>query len=123
MIMCVIQNGGADILTNDVTIEDYEARQSTPDLQVLTYPSTRVNWVTVNTSHLNIDARRGLSFAFPDEEVLNGVYKGLLIRSEQIPDTVISYDPDVFIYQSDLEQAKQQHTSDTDGVTNGHPSI
>lgn len=103
----LLERGEIDAVTQDFTIEDYESLQSDPNLQVLTYPSTRVNWVTMNTARLNTDARRGFSFAFPYEEVLNGVYKGLLTRSGPIPDTVIGYDPDVFIYQTDLEQAKQ----------------
>jgi peptide/nickel transport system substrate-binding protein len=91
-----------------LTIEDYEALQSDPNLQVLTYPTTRVNWVTMNAFRLKTpDVRRGFSFAFPYEEVLNGIYKGLLTRSGPIPDTVVGYDPEVFIYQTDLDQAKQ----------------
>lgn len=104
----LIENGEADALTQDLTIEDYEALKTHPDLQVLTYPTTRVNWVTMNAVRLKTaDVRRGFSMAFPYEDVINGLYKGLLTRSGPIPDTVTGYDPDVFLYQTDLEQAKQ----------------
>jgi peptide/nickel transport system substrate-binding protein len=82
--------------------------KSVPTLQVLTYPSTRVNWVTMNAVRLKTpDVRRGFSYAFPYDDVLNGVYKGLLTRSGPIASTVTGYDPNVFLYQTDLEQAKQ----------------
>jgi ABC-type transport system substrate-binding protein len=38
---------------------------------------------------------------------MNGVYKGLLVRSGPIPTTVKGSDPDVLIYQTDLDKAKQ----------------
>lgn len=104
----LLEQGEADALTQDLTFEDYEALQSDPNLQVLTYPTTRVNWVTMNTARLPTpEARRGFSYAFPYDDVINGVYKGLLKRTGPIPDTVTGYDPSVFIYATDLDQAKQ----------------
>src|SRR5690349_20569762 len=101
----LLESGDADALTQDLTFEDFEALKSSPDLQVLTYPTTRVNWVTMNAARLKTaDVRRGFSFAFPYDDVLNGVYKGLMSRSGPIPSTVTGFDPEVFLYQTDLEQ-------------------
>ncbi len=42
------ENGELDLLTNDLTEEDYEALRSVPTLKVLTYPTTRVDWIILN---------------------------------------------------------------------------
>jgi len=104
----LLENGEGDALTYDLTPEDMEALKAAPNLQVLTYPSTRVNWATMNAVRLKTaDVRRGFSFAFPYDDVMNGVYRGLVTRSGPIPSTVTGYDPNVFLYRTDLDQAKQ----------------
>jgi peptide/nickel transport system substrate-binding protein len=104
----LLEQGQADALTEDLTPEDVEALKSAPNLNVLTYPSTRVNWAIMNAVRMKTpEVRQGFSYAFPYDDVLNGVYKGLLKRSGPIPDTVIGYDPNVFLYQTDLDKAKE----------------
>lgn len=104
----LLEQGEADALTYDLTPEDVEALKAVPTLQVLTYPSTRVSWATMNAVRLKTpDVRRGFSYAFPYDDVMNGVYKGLLTRSGPVASTVTGYDPNVFIYQTDLNQAKE----------------
>jgi peptide/nickel transport system substrate-binding protein len=104
----LLEQGEADALTQDLTPEDVESLKTAPNLNVLTYPSTRVNWAIMNAVRMKTpDVRKGFSYAFPYDEVLNGVYKGLVKRSGPIPDTVIGYDSNVFIYQTDLDKAKQ----------------
>ena len=79
-----------------------------PDLQVLTYDTTRVGWIIMNVARLKTkEVRQGFSYAYPYQEVINGVYKGLLKRSGPLPDTVRGYDPNVFLYQTDLAKAKE----------------
>ena len=56
---------------------------------------------------LTKEVRQGFSYAFPYDEVSNVVYKGLMKRSGPIADTVRGYDPDVFLYQTDLDKAKE----------------
>jgi peptide/nickel transport system substrate-binding protein len=51
--------------------------------------------------------RKGFSYAFPYDEVVNVVYKGLLKRTGPLPSTVRGYDPSVFVYQTDLAKAKE----------------
>jgi peptide/nickel transport system substrate-binding protein len=104
----LLEQGEADALTYDLTPEDVEALKAAPDFQVLTYPSTRVNWATMNAVRMKTaNVRRGFSYAFPYDDVMNGVYKGLITRSGPIANTVIGYDPNVFLYQTDLDRAKQ----------------
>jgi peptide/nickel transport system substrate-binding protein len=107
----LLEQGEADATTNNLTVEDVDSLKSNPDLVVLEYETTRVNWGIMNAVKLSKEARQGFSYAFPYDNVMNGVYKGLLIRSGPIPATVKGADPNVFIYQTDLEKAKQLITS------------
>jgi peptide/nickel transport system substrate-binding protein len=103
----LLEQGEADAATFNLTPDDVEALKSNPDLQVLVYPSTRVNWAIMNAPRLKTkEVRQGFSYAFPYDDVMNGAYKGLLKRSGPIPDTVKDADPNVFLYQTDLEKAK-----------------
>src|SRR5215213_4918526 len=52
-------------------------------------------------------ARQGFSYAFPYDDVIDSAYRGLVERSGPVPSTAIGYDPDVFLYQTDLEKAKE----------------
>ena len=54
------------------------------------------------------EVRQGFSYAFPYEEVVDGVYSGSDSNAPaRIPDSVRGYDPDVFLYQTDLAKAKE----------------
>jgi peptide/nickel transport system substrate-binding protein len=108
----LLEQGEADALTNILTPEDIAALESSETLTVMKYPSTRVNWAILNVPRLKtVEARQGLCYAFPYDEVLEGAYKGLMTRSGPIPSTVKGYDPNVFLYQTDLEKAKELLTA------------
>jgi peptide/nickel transport system substrate-binding protein len=102
----LVERGEIDALTNSLTPDDVAALSGNPDLHVLTYDSTRVNWSVLNAVKLPREARQGLSYAFPYDAVKDGVYKGLLTRSGPIPNTVRAHDPNVFLYQTDLARAR-----------------
>jgi peptide/nickel transport system substrate-binding protein len=103
----LLERGEVDALTYNLTPDDVAALTSNPDLQVFTYPTTRVNWSILNAVKLPREARQGLSYAFPYDTVGEGVYKGLLKRSGPIPDTVRGADANVFLYQTDLARARE----------------
>jgi peptide/nickel transport system substrate-binding protein len=111
------EQGELDLLTNELTEEDNEALRSVPSLQVLTYPTTRVDWIIMNYVTLTLEARQGLCWAFPYDEVIEGVYKGTVKRTGPIPDNVQGYDPDAFMYTTDLDKAKALF--ETAGLVNG----
>jgi peptide/nickel transport system substrate-binding protein len=113
----LIEQGQVDALTNNLTPEDYDALLSVGTLQELTYPTTRVDWAILNAVTLSKEARQGLCYAFPYQDVVDGAYRGRLKRTGPIPSTVKSYDPDVFLYQTDLAKAKELLT--TGGVNEG----
>ena len=79
-----------------------------PRSAVLIYDSTKISWVTMNAPRLKTkEVRQGFSYAFPYDVVEDGAYKGLLTRTSPIPDTVRGYDPEGFVYQTDLTKAKE----------------
>ena len=104
----LIESGDADALTFSLTPDDVAALQENPDLQVLTYETTNVNWISMNAPRLlTPGVRQGFSYAFPYDQVIDGAYKGLLTRtSGPIPTSVRGYNPDGFLYTTDLEKAK-----------------
>lgn len=102
----LIENGEVDILTASLTEEDYRALETNPDVVVVRYPTTRVIWLILNAVTLSVDARKGLCYAFPYQDVIDGVYLGGTKRTGPIPDNVIGYDPEVFVYPTDTEQAR-----------------
>jgi peptide/nickel transport system substrate-binding protein len=104
----LLERGEADAAAFNLTFEAVEAMRSNPDLQVVEYPTTAVSWVIMNAPRLlTKEVRQGLSYAFPYDDVINEVFKGLMKRSGPIADSVRGYDPDVFLYQTDLDKAKE----------------
>jgi peptide/nickel transport system substrate-binding protein len=102
----LIENGELDLLTNQLTQEDYSALRSEPNVQVIDYPTARVDWIILNYATLNTEARKGLCYAFPYDEVIQGVYAGQVKRTGPVADSILGYDPNEFVFQTDLEQAR-----------------
>jgi peptide/nickel transport system substrate-binding protein len=104
----LLERGEADAAAFNLTFEAVDALRSNPDLQVVEYPTTSVSWVIMNAPRLVAkEVRQGLSYAFPYDDVINVVFKGLMKRNGPIADTVRGYDPDVFLYPTDLDKAKE----------------
>jgi peptide/nickel transport system substrate-binding protein len=104
----LIERGEADATSDNLTIDALEAMRTNPDVKVVEFGSSRVSWAIMNAPRLlTPEVRQGFSYAFPYDDVQNVVYKGLVKRSGPIPEGVLGYDPDVFIYQTDLAKAKE----------------
>jgi len=104
----LIESGDADATVQNLTPEDYDSLKSNQDVQVVPAPSTAVWWTMMNVPRLKTpEVRQGFTYAFPYKEVQEGVYKGLIKRTGPIASTVRGYDPDVFLYQTDLTKAKE----------------
>jgi peptide/nickel transport system substrate-binding protein len=102
----LIENGGVDVITNDLTQADYAAIKQEGKLNVITYPTTRADWIIFNYVTLPVAARQGLAWAFPYDDVVQGVYANTVKRTGPITDNVRGYDPDEFVFTTDLDQAK-----------------
>ncbi len=104
----LLERGEADAAAYNLTIDAVEAMRSNTALQVVEYPTTSVSWTIMNAPRLlTKEVRQGLSYAFPYDDVVNVVWKGLMKRNGPIADSVRGWDPDVFLYQTDLEKAKE----------------
>jgi len=103
----LLESGDADATLLNLTPDIIDELRANPDLQIVTYDSTAVFWVTMNVPRLKtVEARRGFSYAFPYDDVMNSAYRGLIIRSGPLANNVRGHDPNVFLYQTDLAQAK-----------------
>jgi len=104
----LLERGEADAAAYNLTFDSVDALREVPELSVVEYPTTSVGWAIMNAPRLGtVEARQGLSYAFPYDDVQNAVYRGLLKRTGPIADTTKGYDPDVFVYQTDLAKAKE----------------
>jgi peptide/nickel transport system substrate-binding protein len=102
----LLETGQADAAALNLTPEIVDAMGADPNLEVVSYRSSAVYWAIMNAVKLNVDARRGFSFAFPYDEVENSAYRGLIVRSGPLASKILGADPDAFLYQTDLAQAK-----------------
>ncbi len=104
----LVERGEAQGTTQNLSVEDVDSLKSDPNVQVLSYPSTAVYWSIMNVPRMKtVDVRKGFSLAFPYDEVVASAYRGLIKRSGPLASTVRAYDPDVFLYQTDLTKAKE----------------
>ena len=103
----LLEQGEADASAFNLTLDGVEALRQNPDVVVVEYPTTSVSWAILNAARLPREARQGLSFAFPYEEVEQSVFRGLLKRTGPLADSVVGYDPEVYLYQTDLDRAKE----------------
>ncbi len=84
----LIENGEADATVQNLSAEDFTALAENPDIQVISGNSTAVYWTTMNAPRLGtVEARQGLCWAFPYEEVVQGVYQGRVIRTGPLATT------------------------------------
>jgi peptide/nickel transport system substrate-binding protein len=104
----LLARGEADIITRLLKPADVAALGALPDLLVTTYDSFDVGWIVMNAPKLRTAAvRQGFSYAFPYEDVIAGVEGGLRKRTGPIPAGLLGYDPDVFLYPTDLARARE----------------
>jgi peptide/nickel transport system substrate-binding protein len=104
----LMEQGDGDVSTYNLLASDVEELQKVDSLQVMIYDSTRVNWAILNVPKLGtLEARQGLCYAFPYQENIDSINKGLMKRSGPIPSTMRGYDPDAFEFPTDLDKAKE----------------
>jgi peptide/nickel transport system substrate-binding protein len=103
----LLERGEADAAAYILTVDDIEAMKTNPAVQVIAYPTTAVSWAILNVPRLKTkEVRQGLSYAWPYDDVVNVVNKGYMKRNGPIADSVRGWDPKVFLYQTDLDKAK-----------------
>jgi peptide/nickel transport system substrate-binding protein len=106
--LALIENGGADIATTLplATVRDLEANR---DLLVDRRFTLAVSYVamTVAGPLRSSEARQALCWAFPYDEVMDGVYAGFAKRAVgPVADLCRGFNPDTFVYSTDLDRAR-----------------
>ncbi len=115
----LVEAGDADIVDN-LTPEALVKLQENPDLVIDRSYSAEVDYImlTVAGPLTSPEARQAMCYAFPYDEVVDGVYKGFGKRAVGgVAETVRGFDAKTFSYTTDLAKAKELFT--TAGVTEG----
>lgn len=103
-----LENGNADAASDQLSLAEVETLSSQAPFRLVVSPSSAVSWTIMNTPRLgSVEARQGMSHAFPYERVVTEAYAGRLVRTGPLPRSVLGYDPDVFLYPTDLAAAKR----------------
>lgn len=109
----LLEQGEADIV-DSLTAEDVAALRSDPNIVVLSNTSTQVVYfaMTVAGPLASPEARQGLCYAFPYQEVIDGVYAGEAKQARgAVAETIYGFDPGTFQYTTDLVKAKELLTA------------
>nr|MBA2454218.1 ABC transporter substrate-binding protein [Chloroflexia bacterium] len=102
----LIESGDADGVAV-LPAEDVIALRSNPDVQVVEYETTQCDWIRLNYARLTKEARQGLCYAFPYDDIINEVLRGFAKKQGPIADTVIGFDASIELYDTDLERASE----------------
>lgn len=115
----LLENGDVD-LVQSLTYEDLTAVQSNPDLTITSAYSTRVEYFYLTESGplATPAARQAMCYAFPYQEVLDGVYKGFAKPAHGIcAESLAGYSGATPTFATDLTKAKELLTQA--GVADG----
>jgi peptide/nickel transport system substrate-binding protein len=106
----LMETNQADASTQNLTPKDVTELEQAGKLQVLRYDSTNANWIALNAADKikDVNARLAFCYAFPYDDVRQGVWDSLVVRtSGAMTPTTHGYDPNGFIFDTDLDKAKQ----------------
>lgn len=81
--------------------------RSNPDINVVSYDTTQCSWIRLNYARLNRDIREALCWAFPYDDVIEQVMRGLAKKQGPIADTVVGFDPEIELFSTDLDRARE----------------
>ena len=105
----LIEQGEVDIVDN-LTPEANEALAANPDLVIDRSYSAEVDYLilTVAGALATPEARQAMCWAFPYDEVIEGVFRGYGKRAiGGVSELVAGFDPETFQYTTDLDKARE----------------
>jgi peptide/nickel transport system substrate-binding protein len=106
----LLQGGAVDIAQYLQPLEIISLR-NVPSVAVETVPASFMIWIELNAKiepFDNVDVRRAMNFAFPQQEVLQAVYQGLASPLNGcMPNIYPGFTGDHYNYEYDLEKAKE----------------
>jgi peptide/nickel transport system substrate-binding protein len=107
----LIESGDVDIIDRfSVSYEEIDALKEVPTLMVDISDSTEVEYFSMTEAGplASPEARQAMCYAYPYEEVINGVYSGYASRANSlVAPSVLGYQEDGFFFETDLEKAKE----------------
>lgn len=105
----LIESGDVDIVDN-LTPEANDALAANPELVIDRSFSAEVDYLilTVAGALATPEARQAMCWAFPYDEVIEGVFRGYGKRAiGGVSELVAGFDPETFQYTTDLEKARE----------------
>ena len=105
----LIEQGEVDIVDN-LTPEANEALAANPDLVIDRSYSAEVDYLILTEAGplATPEARQAMCWAFPYDEVIEGVFKGYGKRAiGGVAELVAGFDPETFQYTTDLDKARE----------------
>jgi ABC-type transport system substrate-binding protein len=109
-----VERGQTD-LTYDLTPQDYDALKQNPAVRVAVNYGAAIEYLVMTEAGplASPYARQALSYAFPYEAMINGVYHGYARRAYgPLASTLLGYDPHMFHYQTDLSKCPGSYIED-----------
>jgi peptide/nickel transport system substrate-binding protein len=111
----LVEAGDVDIMDRfSVSFDEIEELQQIPTLAVDLSASTEVVYyaLTVAGPLASPEARQGMCYAFPYQDVIDGVYSGHASRANSlIAPSVLGYQENGFFFETDLDKAKELLTA------------
>jgi peptide/nickel transport system substrate-binding protein len=105
----LLEQGEADIV-DTLTAEAIESLEANPDITTLSQYVTRSDYFAFGMSEplLSVEARQALCYAFPYQEVVDGVFLGRARQSRGgVPQVIYGHNPETFQYTTDLDRARE----------------
>ena len=105
----LLESGEVDIAYAG-TAEDTAAIHADPRFVVGDFKNLDMTYIILGAYGplASPEARQAMNYLFPYDDFLNTVMKGTLERAHgPFPDLLFTHDPDVFLYDTDVEKAKE----------------
>jgi peptide/nickel transport system substrate-binding protein len=106
----LLQGGAVDIAQYLQPLEVISLKNA-PNVAVETVPASFMIWIELNAKMApfdNVDVRRAMNYAFPQQDVLKAVYQGLASPLNGcMPNIYPGFTGDHYVYNYDLEKAKE----------------
>jgi peptide/nickel transport system substrate-binding protein len=111
----LVESGDVDIVDRfSVSYEEIDALKQVPTLKVDISDSTEVEYFSMTEAGplASPEARQAMCYAYPYQEVIDGVYSGYASRANSlIAPSVLGYQKDGFFFETDLDKAKELLTA------------
>jgi peptide/nickel transport system substrate-binding protein len=107
--LLVLESGDVDIVRG-LNYKDLSSLQSAPGVKLLTYPTTEIWWMGLNTKVKPFDdkrVRQAMAYAFPYQDIVQNVWYGYADpMTSFVPQGMPTHDDSAWVYTTDIGKAK-----------------